>query len=344
MSLAQFVSYLYDLPKKKAMTSRDLADGLATFFLGNNRAATTGDSFSTNLVSNGGSDLVDVVETRISLGYNSSLAVVDNLSASKIFLAPYRGNKITLWTQSEGWRTRSVSGTVVSLPVPQTATCHDVYAMWTGEKVTLSTTAWIGYNTRNPAVQNNVRADGRFVRFGSKAHRYLGTIAVLSAAGRTADTRQRRLVANYYNRIQSPLNCSENSASGWGQEWDGGDGGIVGSGTGGPPRAQCWVVVPTQEFKFSIAAAGRAKVTNFASPGTFSVGWEWSATAQGAYTWTTWEGAGTDIYYPFSSNVQGDVYSGTDGKIGLVRLDLTLRTGATEVKVIPSPPTGWCWR
>ncbi len=83
------------------------------------------------------------------VGCQARLALTTNIfsdtSGSVIYLMPYKGNLISLYTPGWGWNTYSLSSTFPSslnLSNLNTGKCYDVFAYWDGATVRMEALAW----------------------------------------------------------------------------------------------------------------------------------------------------------------------------------------------------------
>jgi len=85
----------------------------------------------------------------------------------------------------------------------------DIWIYDNAGTLTLDFTAWSNDTLRATAI---VRQDGIFCKSGALNYRYLGTVRTTDA-GVTCDTKLKRLVWNYYNRVERSFYITEDTGS-----------------------------------------------------------------------------------------------------------------------------------
>lgn len=126
----------------------------------------------------------------------SGSPVFDVTGATTIYMTPFRGNKISLYTGGV-WRvyaSNEISGALGTLTA---ALPYDVFAYDNAGTVTLAFVAWTNNTTRTTAL---VYQDGVLCKSGATAYRYLGTFYTTSTTT-TEDSVLKRNLWNYYNRV-----------------------------------------------------------------------------------------------------------------------------------------------
>lgn len=139
------------------------------------------------------------------LSPSSSLALPTGVSSAPttLYYLPFKGDQLAIYDNSASkWVTRTIPSAGVSLAVPSSAnTNYDIFAYWTGSAIALEAVAWTNDTTRATAL---VDQDGVQVKTGGVDRLYLGTIRTTSA-GQTANTLQKRLIWNRYNRVPARM-------------------------------------------------------------------------------------------------------------------------------------------
>lgn len=162
-----------------------------------------------------------LVQGRLTLTSGTPVTTGDVTGATTLYFTPYKGSAIALYGNST-WTQYNFSEISVSLSglvytanppsVPATQAnlkCADIFAYWNGSAVALEILNWTDGGNRATAL---VLQDGVRVKSGDSTRLYLGTVAP-SAAGTSEDSISKRLVYNYYNRIQKKMLVLEAAAS-----------------------------------------------------------------------------------------------------------------------------------
>ncbi|MCJ7626548.1 MAG: hypothetical protein MUO76_23905 [Anaerolineaceae bacterium] len=142
-----------------------------------------------------------VCNGRLSLSTGVPVPETDISSSSTVYFMPYLGNRVALYVNDYGWRMYSFSELTLDISGVGDATNIDVWLYDNEGTLTLAYTAWSNDILRATAL---VRQDGVLVKSGAPAYRYLGSIRT-SGAGVSADTKLKRFIPNYYNRVQREL-------------------------------------------------------------------------------------------------------------------------------------------
>jgi hypothetical protein len=139
----------------------------------------------------------------------STFAVVTtDVASSTLYFVPYKGNRIALYDGS-AWHMRSSAQ--LSLAVPSTtATMYDLFAYDNSGTVAIEALAWTNDTTRATALTTQ---DGVLVKTGATTRRYIGSFRTNSVSGQTEDSRARRFIWNYYNRVRRDMVVLETTNS-----------------------------------------------------------------------------------------------------------------------------------
>jgi len=145
----------------------------------------------------------DVCECRISAQNSVPVSTSDVTAATFVYIHPYKGTKIALYNGTQ-WILSSIT-TASGIPISISATTntnYDVFALDSGGTVQGNVIAWTNDTTRATAlaVQNGV-----LVNASNTLQRYLGTFRTTTVAGQTEDSRTKRFVWNYYNRVRRAM-------------------------------------------------------------------------------------------------------------------------------------------
>ena len=133
---------------------------------------------------------------RLTLTTGVPVTTSDVTAASTIFLTPYNGNQIALFTAGQ-WVLLSSAQVSIALSGLTSSRPYDLFAWNNAGVVTLETLVWTNDTTRATALAYQ---DGVLVRSGDATRRYLGTFYATGATT-TADSAANRYLWNYYNRV-----------------------------------------------------------------------------------------------------------------------------------------------
>lgn len=145
---------------------------------------------------------------RLTLTTGVPVTTSDVVGATTVFFTPFKGNKISLYN-GVNWVTYAFTERSLSLAGLVSARPHDIFIYLLAGVLTLEAVAWTNATTRATGL---VVQDGVYVKSGSTARRYLGTIYT-SGTGTTEDSITKRFVWNYYNRLGRDMYAIETTAS-----------------------------------------------------------------------------------------------------------------------------------
>lgn len=134
-------------------------------------------------------------EFRLSLTTATPVTTADVTGAGTIYLTPYRGQHISLYSGTE-W----VTFNTAQLSLVLTATSgkpYDVFVYSNAGTPTLETLVWTDDTNRATALAYQ---DGVLVKSGTATRRYVGSFYA-SGANTTEDSVAKRYLFNYYNRV-----------------------------------------------------------------------------------------------------------------------------------------------
>jgi len=143
----------------------------------------------------------DVCECRISASTTVAVPTSDVTAATFITAIPYKGTKIALYNGTQ-WILSTLSSPVSGAIPATTNTNYDVYAFDSSGTVQLNAVAWASDTARTFALTTQ---DGVLVNPTNSLQRYLGTFRTTTVAGQTEDSRTKRFVWNYYNRVRRAM-------------------------------------------------------------------------------------------------------------------------------------------
>lgn len=157
-----------------------------------------------------GNFVTDLCNCRLTLTSGTPITTSDVTAATSIYIAPFRGNQISLYDSSYvRWIQRSFFEITVSVPAT-TNTIYDVFVYDNAGTVTAETVAWTNDTTRATAL---VLQNGVYVKSGATSRRYLGSFRTTGSSGQTEDSLAKRYVYNYYNRVSRPGKVVESTTT-----------------------------------------------------------------------------------------------------------------------------------
>lgn len=136
------------------------------------------------------------------------ITTADVVGASTIYLTPYIGKKIGLYTGS-AWVIRSTAEISLALSGLTTGTVYDLFCYDNAGTPTLEVLAWSTGTARATALAYQ---DGILVKSGAPTRRYMATFVATSATT-TEDSKANRYLWSYYNRTKKLMERYESTAS-----------------------------------------------------------------------------------------------------------------------------------
>ena len=187
----------------------ELVDGVATIVLNPGESCIikcSGTAFSTL----GRSRTLDnkMCDGRLTLTTAVPVTTADVTAATSVKFTPYAGNRIALYNGTF-WELRNFAELSVAVPAT-TSTPFDIFAYDNAGTVALEALDWTNDTTRATAL---VLQDGVLVKTGATTRRYLGTGRTTTVSGQTEDSKLKRYLWNYYNRVPRHLERTETTAS-----------------------------------------------------------------------------------------------------------------------------------
>jgi len=146
---------------------------------------------------------------RMTLSTGVPVTDSDISSSATVYFAPFVGNRISLYVQDYGWRLYTFPELTLDISGIAPDKNIDVWLYDNAGTLTLAYTEWSNATLRATAL---VRQDGVLVKSGSPAYRYLGSVRT-SGSGVTCDTKLKRFLWNYYNRLPRLLEVLESTGS-----------------------------------------------------------------------------------------------------------------------------------
>jgi hypothetical protein len=146
---------------------------------------------------------------RLTLETGVPVSTTDQTAKTTVYYTPYIHNVLSLYSGS-AWvpftfseLSLSLSGLTANLP-------YDIFVYDNAGVRTLEAVAWTNSTTRATAI---VRQDGTYVKSGTLTKAYLGTICITGTTGQCEDSKVKRFVWNYYNRVGVDMLRQETTAS-----------------------------------------------------------------------------------------------------------------------------------
>ena len=150
-----------------------------------------------------------ICEGRLTVSTGVSVPSSDVSASSFVFFTPHAGNRVALYVPGYGWRLYTFSELSLDLSAISTDTNVDIWLYDNAGTLALAYSTWSNDTLRATAI---VRQDGIYCKSGALNYRYLGTVRT-SAAGTICDTKEKRFVWNYYNRVPRTLYRHESTQS-----------------------------------------------------------------------------------------------------------------------------------
>jgi len=151
----------------------------------------------------------DLCTGRLTLTTGIPVTTADVTGAGTLYFTPYKGNKIALYDGAAVWNVRTL--TELSIAVPAVANqLYDAFVYDNAGTPTLELTAWTNDTTRATAIMFQ---DGVYVKNGAINRRYVGSFRTTAVAGQTEDSKAKRYVWNYYNRVARQMKVVEATVS-----------------------------------------------------------------------------------------------------------------------------------
>jgi hypothetical protein len=154
--------------------------------------------------------LADVIfqDFRLTLTTGTPVTTADVTGATTIYCTPYVGNSISLYNGAD-WYTFTSSEFSIALGTLTSGRPYDVFCYDNAGVPTLELTSWTNDTTRATALAYQ---DGVLVKSGTATRRYLGTFYTTSTT-QTEDSKTKRYLWNYYNRIVRQMLVTDAAAS-----------------------------------------------------------------------------------------------------------------------------------
>ena len=142
-----------------------------------------------------------ICEGRLTVSTGVSVPSSDIPASSNVYFTPHSGNRIALYVPGYGWRLYTFSELALDISAVSVDKNLDIWIYDNAGTLMLDYTEWSNDSLRSSAI---VRQDGIYCKSGALNYRYLGTVRT-SATGEVCDTKEKRFVWNYKNRVPRPL-------------------------------------------------------------------------------------------------------------------------------------------
>lgn len=145
-------------------------------------------------------------QCRLTLTTGVPVTTTDVLAATTVYVTPYRGNRITLFTSSSEfnpWKTYLLKEDI-AIAVPAVANKnYDVYLYDAGDgDLVAEAVAWTNDTTRATALATVTDVP---LKTGALDRLFIGSFRTTAVAGQTEDSDLNRFVSNMYNRVRRKL-------------------------------------------------------------------------------------------------------------------------------------------
>lgn len=148
---------------------------------------------------------------RLTLTSGTPITTTDVTAATNVYVTPFRGNRVALYnTTSLQWVEHAFTEITISLSGQAADTNYDVFLYLSGSSVVAELVAWTNATTRATALTTQ---NGVYVKTGSTNKLYVGTVRTTTTIGQCEDSKTKRYVWNYYNRVRKNLYFIESTNS-----------------------------------------------------------------------------------------------------------------------------------
>ena len=153
--------------------------------------------------------VADVQDSRLTLTTAVPVTTSDVTGATTIYCTPYKGKSIALYDGSTRWNVRQSAEFSLALGTLTSGKPYDVFCYDNAGTPTLEFLVWTSDTARVTAL---VMQDGILVKTGATTRRYLGTFYT-TATTTTEDSKAKRFLWNYYNRVIRYMEVIEATAT-----------------------------------------------------------------------------------------------------------------------------------
>lgn len=149
--------------------------------------------------------IAGICEGRLTLTTALPVTTADVTGATNVFFTPYKGTNIALYDGTTNWGLFPFTERTLALGTLTNDLPYDVFIYNNAGTITLEALAWSSKTARATAL---VLQDGVLSKTGALTRRYLGTFHT-TATTTTEDSAAKRLLWNYYNRVNRPLSVRD---------------------------------------------------------------------------------------------------------------------------------------
>lgn len=141
----------------------------------------------------------NIWEARLTLETGVAISTSDQTAKATLYLTPYKGNRIALYSSSQ-WAIYTLTSDIsVSLVGATADKNYDVFCYNNAGTPALEILVWTNDSTRATGL---TMQDGVEVKSGDPTRVYVGTIRIVTAGGACEDSQRRRLVWNNRCRVR----------------------------------------------------------------------------------------------------------------------------------------------
>ncbi len=150
-----------------------------------------------------------VCHGRLTVTTGVPVPAADVASSGFVYFTPHIGNRVALYVKDYGWRIYPFGELNLDVSSYAADKNLDVFIFDNAGTLELAAVEWSNDTLRATAIE---KQDGVWVKSGALEYRYLGTVRT-SGAGVVCDTKEKRFIWNFYNRLQRDLLVSEDTDS-----------------------------------------------------------------------------------------------------------------------------------
>lgn len=184
-----------------------LALGVAYKFILKNAAGTVIWTQDNILAPEPSQQITDFCDGRMTLSTGAPVTTTDVTAATSVFFTPYKGNRISLYTNSR-WQVSTFTELSLALGSDAADTNYDLFVYDNAGVLTLERVAWTNATTRATALATQ---NGVYVKSGDASRRYVGTYRTTGTIGQCEDSFAKRFCWNYYHRLPRPMRVLEST-------------------------------------------------------------------------------------------------------------------------------------
>jgi hypothetical protein len=196
-----------NLTATEARTILNVADGANAYVHPNHSGDVTSAADGAQTISQANVD--HACNGRLTLETGVPISTTDQTAKGTLYFTPYAGNRIALFDGSV-WSTVEFTEKSLDISGYTADKPYDIWGYNNAGALALESTIWTNTTTRATAI---ALQDGVYVKSGTTTRRYLGTILMTATLGQCEDSRSKRYVWNYYNRVPRNMYCVDTTNS-----------------------------------------------------------------------------------------------------------------------------------